>query len=63
VSFTGDLAIYAPDMGDFHLWITADDFEVIDSQLGNLRVRRARLVGRLRSPEIAAISRVSSQPT
>jgi autotransporter translocation and assembly factor TamB len=53
LSFTGDLAVHAREVGDFHLWITAEDFKVIDNQLGNLRVQSAlELVGELRSPEI-----------
>ena len=53
LSFTGDLAVHAREVGDFHLWITADDFKVVDNKLGNLRVQSAlELVGELRSPEI-----------
>jgi len=53
LSLTGDLAVHERQVGDFRLWITADDFKVVDNKLGNLRVQSAlELVGELRSPEI-----------
>ena len=53
LSVTGDLAVHAREVGGFHLWITADDFKIIDNKLGNLRVQSAlELAGELRSPEI-----------
>jgi autotransporter translocation and assembly factor TamB len=61
LSFTGDLAVHAREVGDFHLWITAEDFKVIDNQLGNLRVQSAlELVGELRAPELRGDFGVSS---
>jgi autotransporter translocation and assembly factor TamB len=53
LSVTGDLAVHAREVGDFHLWITADDFKLVDNELGNVRVQSAlELAGELRAPEI-----------
>jgi autotransporter translocation and assembly factor TamB len=61
LSLTGDLAVHARDVGNFHLWITSEDFKVVDNALGNLRVQSAlELVGELRAPEIRGDFGVSS---
>jgi len=53
LSLTGDLAVHAREVGGFHLWITADDFKVVDNKLGNVRIQSAlELGGELRAPEI-----------
>jgi autotransporter translocation and assembly factor TamB len=53
LSLTGDLAVHAGEVGDFRLYMNADDFKVIDNKLGSLRVQGAlELGGELRSPEI-----------
>ena len=53
LSLTGDLAVHARDVGNFQLYVNADDFKVIDNKLGNLRVQGAlELGGDLRSPEL-----------
>ncbi len=53
LSLTGDLAVHARDVGNFQLYVNADDFKVIDNKLGNLRVQGAlELGGELRSPEL-----------
>src|SRR5262245_39171406 len=53
LSVTGDLAVHAREVGDFHLWINAEDFKIVDNKLGNVRVQSAlELAGELTSPEI-----------
>jgi autotransporter translocation and assembly factor TamB len=61
LSVTGDLAVHARDVGNFQLYVNADDFKVIDNKLGNLRVQGAlELGGELRSPELRGDFGVSS---
>jgi translocation and assembly module TamB len=61
LSLTGDLAVHAREVGDFHLWINADDFKLVDNKLGNLRVQGAlELGGELRAPELRGDFGVSS---
>lgn len=53
LSLTGDLAVHEREVGGFRLWITAEDFEIIDNKMGNLRVNSAmEIAGELRAPEI-----------
>src|SRR5262249_30650701 len=61
LSLTGDLAVHADDEGHFRLHLNADDFKVVDSKLGNLRVQGAlELGGDLRSPEVSGDLGVST---
>ncbi len=51
LSLTGDLAAHGREVGGFQIWVNADDFKVIDNQMGNVRLQSAMsLAGQLRSP-------------
>jgi hypothetical protein len=51
LSISGDLAVHAREVGGFQIWINADDFKVVDNELGNVRIQSAvSLSGQLRSP-------------
>jgi translocation and assembly module TamB len=53
LSIRGDLALHGRDVGDVALSITADDFKVIDNEMGNVRVKSdLRVGGGLRAPVI-----------
>jgi hypothetical protein len=38
LSVTGDLATHERQLGDVHIYVTADDFKIVDNKLGNLRI-------------------------
>lgn len=51
LSVTGDLAAHGREVGGFQIWVNADDFKVIDNEMGNVRIQSAMsLAGMLRSP-------------
>ena len=53
LSITGDLAIHERQVGGVQLFVTADDFKVIDNKLGNVRLNSdLEIAGELRSPRI-----------
>ena len=53
LSVTGDLAVHARQVGDMHIYATADDFKIVDNKLGNLRIHsRMEVAGDLRSPRL-----------
>jgi autotransporter translocation and assembly factor TamB len=48
LSVTGDLAVHELEVGAFNVAVKADDFKVIDNDMGNVRVlRRPRVEGDL----------------
>lgn len=53
MSITGDLAIHERQVGGVELFLTANDFKVIDNALGNVRVNSdIQIAGELRAPRI-----------
>ena len=53
LSVTGDLAVHQRAVGGVQLYITAEDFKVIDNKLGNVRLNsNVEIGGELRSPRI-----------
>ena len=53
LSITGDLAVHEREVGGVELFVTANDFKVIDNKLGNVRVNsNLEIAGELRSPRI-----------
>src|SRR6185369_28975 len=53
LSITGDLAIHELSVGGVELFVTANDFKVIDNKLGNVRVNaNLEIAGELRAPRI-----------
>jgi len=53
LSITGDLAIHELALGGVELYVTANDFKVIDNKLGNVRVNaNLEIAGELRSARI-----------
>ena len=61
LSVTGDLAVHERQVGDVHIYVTADDFKIVDNKLGNLRVdSRMEVAGELRSPRLEGYFGVST---
>jgi autotransporter translocation and assembly factor TamB len=61
LSLTGDLAIHQRQVGDVKIYITADDFKVVDNELGNVRIQsRMEIAGELRTPRLEGYLGVSS---
>ena len=53
LSVTGDLAVHEQQIGDMHIYVTADDFKIVDNKLGNLRISsQMEVAGELRSPRL-----------
>ena len=53
MSITGDLAIHELQLGGVQLFVTANDFKIVDNKLGNVRVNsNLEIAGELRSPRI-----------
>src|SRR6185503_5487353 len=53
LSVTGDLAVHQREVGGVQLYITAEDFKVIDNKMGNVRLNsNVEINGELRSPRI-----------
>jgi autotransporter translocation and assembly factor TamB len=54
LSVTGDLAIHELQVGGVELFVTSNDFKIIDNKLGNVRVNsNLEIGGELRAPKIA----------
>jgi translocation and assembly module TamB len=54
LSVTGELAIREGAFGGVELFVTANDFKIIDNKLGNIRVRSdLQIAGELREPRIS----------
>ncbi len=61
LSITGDLAIHELAVGGVELFVTANDFKVIDNRLGNVRVNsNLEIAGELRAPRITGDFGVST---
>lgn len=61
LSITGDLAVHELALGGVELFVTANDFKVIDNGLGNVRVNsNLEVAGELRSPRITGDFGVST---
>ena len=61
LSVTGDLAVHERQVGDMHIYVTADDFKIVDNKLGNLRIHsRVEVAGELRSPRLEGYLGVST---
>ena len=61
LSITGDLAIHELQVGGVELFVTSNDFKVVDNKLGNVRVNaNLEIGGELRSPKIAGDFGVST---
>jgi translocation and assembly module TamB len=53
LSVTGDLATHERQIGDMHIYVTADDFKIMDNKLGNARIHsRMEVAGELRAPRL-----------
>ena len=53
LSVTGDLAVHERQVGGVQLYVTADDFKVIDNEMGNVRINSdLQIAGELRSPRV-----------
>lgn len=51
LSITGDLAVHELQVGGVELYVTANDFKVIDNKMGNVRVTSdLQIAGELRAP-------------
>jgi translocation and assembly module TamB len=53
LSVTGDLRLRERSIGAGEIWVNADDFKIVDNDLGNVRLQSAiKLYGQLRAPRI-----------
>jgi autotransporter translocation and assembly factor TamB len=53
LSITGDLAIHERQLGGVAIYVTANDFKVIDNKMGNIRVNSdLRLTGEVNAPRV-----------
>ena len=53
LSITGDLAIHELEVGGVELYVTSNDFKVLDNKAGNVRVNsNLEIAGELRAPRI-----------
>ncbi|MQA30863.1 MAG: hypothetical protein GEU82_13695, partial [Luteitalea sp.] len=53
LTLTGDLSVQRRQVGGFELWVNADDFKVIDNEMGEVRIQSAvQITGDLRAPEV-----------
>ena len=61
LTVTGDLAVHERQIGDVHIYVTADDFKIVDNKLGNLRINsRMEVAGELRSPRLEGYLGIST---
>jgi autotransporter translocation and assembly factor TamB len=61
LSITGDLGLHERQVGGVQLYITAEDFKVIDNEMGNVRINsNVEIGGELRAPAIAGDLAVST---
>jgi autotransporter translocation and assembly factor TamB len=53
LSLTGDLAIHELQVGGVEIYVTANDFKVIDNKTGNVRINsNLEIAGELRAPRV-----------
>ena len=53
LSITGDLAVHERQVGGVQLYVTTEDFKVIDNKMGNVRVNsNLEIGGELRTPRV-----------
>jgi autotransporter translocation and assembly factor TamB len=53
LSITGELAVHERQVGGVQLYVTANDFKVIDNEMGNVRINsNLEIGGELRSPRV-----------
>src|SRR6185436_12084296 len=53
LSLTGDLALHERQVGGVEIYVTANDFKVIDNKMGNVRINsNLEIAGELRSPRL-----------
>ena len=53
LSITGDLAVHEREVGGVQIYVNADDFKVIDNEMGNVRVNSdLEIAGELRAPRV-----------
>lgn len=53
LSITGDLAVHGREVREGQLWVTAEDFKIVDNEIGDVRVQSAiELAGTLRAPQL-----------
>ena len=61
LSITGDLAIHELQVGGVKLYVTANDFKVIDNRMGNVRINsNLEIGGELRAPRITGDAGIST---
>ena len=61
LSITGDLAIHELQVAGVELYVTANDFKVIDNKLGNVRINsNLEIAGELRAPRIQGDAGIST---
>jgi autotransporter translocation and assembly factor TamB len=61
LSITGDLAIHELQVGGVELFVTADDFKVIDNKMGNVRINsNLEIGGELRAPRVTGDAGIST---
>jgi autotransporter translocation and assembly factor TamB len=54
LSITGDIAVHELQIGGVELFVTSNDFKIVDNKLGNVRVNsNLEIGGELRAPKIA----------
>ena len=61
LSINGDLAIHELQVGGVELYVTANDFKVIDNKMGNVRINsNIEIAGELRAPKIQGDAGIST---
>jgi len=61
LSITGDLAVHERQVGGVQVYVTAQDFKVIDNKMGNVRVQSSlEIGGELTSPRIEGYAGIST---
>src|SRR3954468_2743972 len=61
LSITGDLGIHELQVGGVELYVTTNDFKIIDNKIGNVRVNtNLEISGELRAPRIAGDAAIST---
>jgi autotransporter translocation and assembly factor TamB len=54
LNISGDLAVHGRNVGGLQIYVNADDFKVIDNEMGNVRIySNLGISGELRAPRIA----------
>jgi autotransporter translocation and assembly factor TamB len=61
LTIAGELAVHAREVGALNIWITSDNFEIIDNELGDVGIdSKLRITGELRRPRIEGEIRVAA---